>query len=274
MPQPCTPWVTGDDVADCCEVETSSGVLFDAAAEQASALLFELSGRLFPGECGPKTVRPPCHGCACGYQVLSRGYVVGPWNWNGGVYSSLCDYCLVSCSPSRIKLSGYPVREIDEIKIDGDVVDPSLYTLWKRRYVTRLDDGHWPYQQNLTLADTEDGTFSISYTYGADPPEIGIAAAAQLGCEIYNACANGGAGAIDCALPAGVTRVTRQGITIEKQAFVSWGYIGKNQRGFAPGWKTGLSLVDAFLNAYNQAGIMRRPVFWGPGHRQYSQEFG
>jgi hypothetical protein len=73
MPQPCTPWVTGDEVADCCSVESSSGALFDMAAEQASQLLFELSGRLFPGECGPKVVRPPCHGCSCGYQVLSRG---------------------------------------------------------------------------------------------------------------------------------------------------------------------------------------------------------
>jgi hypothetical protein len=273
MPSPCTPWITGDDVADCCQVESSSGVLFDAAAEQASQLLFELSGRLFPGECGPKTVRPPCHGCSCGYQVLSRGYVVGPWNWNGGVYASLCDYCMVACAPSRIKLSGYPVREIDEILIDGDIVDPGLYSIWKRRYVTRLDGGHWPYRQNLTLPDTDDGTFAITYTYGADPPEIGIAAAAQLGCEIYRACGDGGATG-DCALPAGVTRVVRQGITVEKQAFVSWGFIGKNQRGWAPGWKTGLPLVDAFLNAYNQSGIMRRPTFWSPGRRQYAQEMG
>ena len=48
MPQPCTPWVTGDDVADCCSVESSSGALFDLAAEQASALLFELSGTALP----------------------------------------------------------------------------------------------------------------------------------------------------------------------------------------------------------------------------------
>ena len=45
MPQPCTPWITGDDVAECCSVETSSGALFDLAAEEASALLFELSGQ-------------------------------------------------------------------------------------------------------------------------------------------------------------------------------------------------------------------------------------
>ena len=80
---PCTAWITGDDVIACCSVESSSGFEFDDVADQASQLLFELSGRLFPGECGPKTVRPPCHGCHCGYQVLSRGYVVGSWIWDG-----------------------------------------------------------------------------------------------------------------------------------------------------------------------------------------------
>jgi hypothetical protein len=248
-------------------VESSSGALFDLAAQQASELLFQLSGRLFSGECGPKTVRPPCHGCGCGYQVLSRGYVVGPWNWDGGVYSSLCDYCLVSCSPSRVKLSGYPVREITEVKVNGNVLDPSLYTLWKRRYVTRLNNGHWPYQQNLTLPDTEEGTFSVTYTYGSDPPELGVAAAAQLGCELYKACS----GATDCVLPTGVTRVTRQGITIEQSAFTSWAY-QRETRVQMGGWKTGLSLVDAFLTAYNQRGLMRRGTFWAPGKRQYAQE--
>ena len=186
MPQPCTSWITGDDVADCCSVEASSGAVFDLAAGQSEDLLFELSGRIFTGLCGPKTVRPPCV-CSCGYQVLSRGHIVGPWDW-GYPYFGLCDFCLVSCEPSRIKLSGYPVRAISEVKIDGAVLAATEYTLWKHRYVTRLNNGRWPVRQNLTLEDTEDGTFSITYTYGADPPEIAIAAAGQLGCELYKAC--------------------------------------------------------------------------------------
>lgn len=260
MSSPCTPWVDGDDVAACCNIESTSGFEFDMVAEQASAVLFEISGRLFPGECGPKTVRPPCV-CSCGYQILSRGHIVGPWDY-GYPYWGLCDFCLVSCSPSRIKLSGYPVREITEIKIDGDVVPADEYTLWKRRYVTRLDSGRWPVQQNLTLPDTEDHTFSITYTYGADPPAIGVAAAAQLACELYKECSGA-----SCALPKGTTRITRQGITIDRLAFTTWGYHGKV-------WRTGLPLVDTFLSAYNPAGIQRRPVFWAPGRRQYAQEFG
>ncbi len=267
---PCEPWISAEDVADCCSVETTSSFIFDTAAYEAQALLFELSGRLFPGVCS-KTVRPPCLDCSCGYQVLSRGYVIGPWDY-GYPYSGFCDYCLVSCAPSRVKLSGYPVKEITQVKIDGDILAASEYTLWKRRYVTRLNDARWPWQQDLTLADTEDGTFSISYLYGAEPPQIGRSAAAQLGCELYKACS----GLTDCALPQGVTRVTRQGITIEKLAFVTWAYTkGRFARsGRAPGWNTGLPLVDAFLNTYNSNGLTRRPVFWSPGKRQYAQEFG
>lgn len=273
MSAPCTPWVDGDDVAACCSVESTSGFEFDAVAVQASALLFELSGRLFPGECGPKTVRPPCLSCACGYQVLSRGHIVGPWDWGYPLWN-LCDLCLVSCAPSRVKLSGYPVREITEVKIDGDVLAASEYTLWKRRYVTRLDNGRWPIQQNLTLPDTEDHTFSITYTYGADPPDLGASAAAQLACELYKACNDETSG--DCVLPKGVTRVTRQGIVIEKLAFTNWAFTPSRyaRGGRAPGWNTGLPLVDAFLSTYARAGLMRRPTFWAPGHRQYSQEFG
>jgi hypothetical protein len=126
----------------------------------------------------------------------------------------------------------------------------------------RLDSGHWPWAQNLTLADTEDHTFAVTYTYGADPPELGVQAAAQLACEIYRACE----GDANCALPAGVTRIQTQGITIDKLAFTNWGFMDNV-------WRTGLSLVDAFLSAYNPARLQRRPVFWSPGRRQYAQRW-
>jgi hypothetical protein len=264
MSQPCTPWVTAEDVMECCSVETTDETIFESAALQASELLFNISGRLFPGECGPKTVRPPCLSCSCGYQVLSRGYVIGPWDWGGYPLWGMCDICLVSCAPSLVKLSGYPVRFITEVLIDGDVVDPADYRIFKQRYAMRLDDGRWPIRQDLTLADTEDGTFSISYTYGADPPEMGVAAAAQLGCELYKACGDAGA---NCALPTGVTRITRQGITVDRLAFTSWAF--REGR-----WQTGLSLVDAFLAMTNPAGIIRRPTIYAPGKRQYAQRWG
>lgn len=257
---PCTAWVTGDDVAACCSVESSSGALFDDVAEQASTLLYQLSGRQFSGLCGPRTVRPSCDACWCGYQILSRGYVIGPWDYGYPLW--LCDNCLIACTPSVVKLAGYPVREITEVKINGDVVDSGEYTLWNYRYLKRLNDARWPMAQDLTLPDTEDSTFSISYTYGGGIPLAAEQAAMQLACELYKQCAGD-----TCALPNGTTRVTRQGIVIERLAFTSWAFRDGN-------WRTGLPLVDAFLQAYNPAGIKRRPVFWAPGKHQYAQPFG
>lgn len=260
MAGPCSPWITGDDVADCCNVETTSGSLFDTVAGQASDLLFEISGRIYAGECGPRTVRPECESCWCGYQVLSRGHIVGPWDY--GYPLDLCDSCLLACEPSLVKLPGVPVREIEEVLIDGAVLAPTEYRVFNDRYLQRLNNGRWPRTQNLTLADTEEGTWSIAYTYGADPPALGVSAAASIACELFKSC-NGDT----CVLPTGVTRITRQGITIDRLAFSSWGF--REGR-----WATGLPLVDAFLATSNPAGLQRRPVLWAPGKKQYAQDYG
>jgi hypothetical protein len=237
-------------------------VIFQAVVEQATEILFQQSGRQFSGEC-EKTVRPSCDACSCGYQVLSRGYVVGPWVW-GYPLTYYCDSCLVSCSPSLVKLSGYPVQSIDEVLISGVALTPGTdYRLHNNRYAMRLNDGHWPFAQDLTLPDTEENTFSITYTYGVAPPASGVAAAAQLACELYKECAGQ-----DCALPKGTTRVTRQGITVDRLAFTTWAF-SRNRA-----WQTGLPLVDAFLSAYNPAGLQRRSILYAPGKRQYAQEWG
>lgn len=256
---PYSAWTTADDVANCCNVEIGTDVdVFNEVVDKASQVLFELSGRKYLGT-GTKTVWPACDSCTCGYQVLSRGHIVGPWDW--GVYTSLCDACTVVCDPSRVKLSGFPVRTVDQVKIDGSILAPTEYRLDLHRYVTRLNDTRWPLRNDWTRADTEDGTWTITYTFGEDPPLAGRNAAQQLACELYKACAGQ-----ECALPTGATRVTRQGITIERQFF---------QRDRTTGsWRTGLSMVDMFLNAYNPSGLIRTPVFWAPGRRRYVQELG
>lgn len=252
---PCEPWITADDVAACCAsaTEVSSSIVYDDVAEEASALLYELSGRLFSGQC-EKTVRPHCQeGCWCGSQILSRGHIIS--NGNGACSGP------VSCNPSRIKLSGYPVVAITEVKIDGSVVASSEYGLWKKRYLVRKNNTRWPFSQNLTLDDTEDSTFSVTYIYGRNPPSLAQSAAAQLACELYKECTTG-----NCALPKGTTRISRQGIVIERLAFTTWG--------FAEGvWRTGMPMVDAFLGAYNPSNIPRRPSVWSPNSQaRYAQE--
>lgn len=252
---PCSAWTTSEEVAVCCNVAVGSDVdLFDDSVDAASQLLFELSGRQFSGLCS-KQVRPCRVGCACGWQVLSRGYVV----WQGDAW--YCDGVACGCDiQSKVELSGYPVRAITEVKIDGAVVGAGEYELINKRFLVRKNGDHWPGCQNLGLSDTEDGTWSVTYTYGQSPPFAGRSAASELACEIYRSCR----GDAECVLPNGITRITRQNLTIERNAFSAWGRV----EGI---WRTGLPLVDLFLNAYNPAGIKRRPVFMTPGRRAYPQ---
>lgn len=245
----CSAWTTVEALSDCCSAVIGSDTsLAEAAIVAASEILYEASGRQWVGIC-ERTVRPcdPSGLCACGTQVLSRGHLVG-WSdscWSGGG---------CGCMPvSQVKLAGH-VREISEVKIDGVVIDPSGYFVERGRYLIRRSPDRWPSCQTMDLPDTEPGTFSVTYSYGKAPPVAGQLAAAALACETIQACTPG----VECALPQGVTRVTRQGITYERTFFV------RNRDGV---WATGIGAVDIFLNAFNSNGLRRRAVFWSPSSR-------
>lgn len=284
VPGPCGAWTSTQAAWSCCGQPTVTvdgdvcPVDFAPFVQMASEVLFELSGRLFVGQC-EKTVRPCRAGNPCGIQVLSRGHVVGPWDWGGGwgswTGSGWSDPSYCGCHPlDRVKLSGYPVREITEVKIDGDVVDPDTYRLDGWRWLVRTRDVaepdvslFWPSCQILDLPDTEDGTFSVTYRYGQDPPVSGQHAAAALACQFYQACDGGGD---DCEVPSTAVRVTRQGVTIDKTVAVDWFLERKGIRG----WKTGIVAVDGFLNSVNPNTMQRRPITWSPDGQRYAKQVG
>ncbi len=68
-------------------------------------------------------------------------------------------------------------------------------------------------------------------------------------------CSNSGS-SVDCQIPEGAVRISRQGITVDRAIFARNPDTGA--------WETGLSAVDQFLNAYNPKGIMRRALFISP----------
>lgn len=276
----CSSWIDGNDVAACCDADDSSdGSIFDTVALEASELLYMLSGRLYAGEC-ERTVRPCNTRCSCNWQVLSRGHIVW-YDWYSGYYgpgSWFCDSSPCGCTPlSTVWLAGYPVQAISEVKIDGAVIDPATYRLDRNRFLVRMRDPAfpdemlvWPGCQMLDLPDTEPGTWSVTYSYGRQPPQLAIDAAAQLACEVYKQCLDQ-----ECALPKGTTRVTRQGITIEKELFLSWGFQPRQTVSRAKGWQTGLPLVDAFLAGVNPSGLIRQPTIWAPSFtRRFAQPVG
>jgi hypothetical protein len=207
---PCTSWVTAQEVADCRGDTTSSDVsIYDDAAVMASQLLFFVSGRQFTGVC-QRTVRP----CADGCLHWLAAYPGPPYPvWEGHGWTGFG-----GCPPlSKVKLPGYPVREIVQVKIDGDEVDPSGYRLDGWRWLVRMADSNrvarfWPGCSRLDLDDDEAGTFAVTYLHGIDPPPLGVQAAARLASEIYDACG----GSSDCSLPDNVVEVVRQGLDREE----------------------------------------------------------
>lgn len=255
---PCTSWITIPEIAGVCDLPESSNPIemipdLERAAASASQFLWAASGRQFSGIC-QRTVRPCRIGCDCNWQVLSRGHVVAPPSWSDVGYSWHCNGDGCGCTPiSEVKLAGYPVREILSVTIDGDPVDAGDYELRDYRFLVRLGNERWPSCQNMGVSSTEDGSFSVTYTFGQAPPQIGRDAAAQLACEIMKASLD-----LECALPVSARRIVRNGITIDAT------YFNRDETGV---WRTGLPYVDMFLAGVNPSGLTRRPTIWAPGRR-------
>lgn len=260
FPGPCTPWIEGDDVAEQCGANDGHGSdtwVYDSVAAAASSLMFALSGRQFPGVC-ERTVRPCTDGCSCWSRASGVSAI---YAWQGGWWGNESgDRC--GCgTESYLLLSGYPVREVVEVKINGDVLASSGYRLEQNRKLLRLSEAGppvvrhaWPACQDMTLNDDQPGTFSVRYRWGVEPPELGRMAAAQLACELYKAQTTG-----KCGLPSKVTRVVRQGVTIERVPSLA---------GLLREGSSGLNLVDAFIADTNPKGLTRRPAVWSPDIRR------
>ncbi len=214
----------------------------------ASDLLYEMSGRQFPGQC-EAIVRP------CARRSGGNGRHPSAWSESWG-WCMCADTC--GCEGSgRIGLGAYPIVEITEVKVDGVVLDPSRYRIDDRRTLVRLPDADgtnpgWPRSQRLDLDDDQEDTFSVSYVWGESPPEAGVRAAAVLACELAMAC---DPDSVDqCRLPKRATSVTREGVTM---VLSPSDFLDKDGN-------TGLWEVDLFLRAYNPARIRHRAQVWTP----------
>lgn len=270
---PCETWCDSQDVM--AFAGNPASVDLTRYAVEASMLLYELSGRQFTGTCR-RVVRPcaldNCAAWLTWNDASGQPFWLGAaWGWGGGPswYAPANLWC--GCSPlSRVRLSGYPVWGIEEVKIGGQVVSPETYRLDEWEYLSRVRadstdaELQWPGCQNMDLPGTEPGTFQVTYLCGVSPPPLGARAAAQLAGQLYFAVPGNG----ECQLPQGATRVTRQGVTIERQLFASW---GKSPSG---AWSTGLTLVDAFLNGYNPNGLGRRPALYSPDLQPFARQVG
>lgn len=232
----CAPWVDSDELT--CGVAGERA----AAVDIASDVLFQLSGRQFSGEC-TATVRP-CRqrpGADAHRSSSYWGDLGYQHSW-GDCGCSSQDEC--GCGTlSQVDLGGYPVASITTVKVDGAIVLGSAYRVDEHRFLVRVDGDGWPCCQDLSEADTEVGTFSVTFKYGVAPPPSGVNAAEKLACSLLTS------GSDDCELPERIQTVTRQGLTqviIDPQSFLQDG-------------KVGIYEVDLFLAAFNPEGL-RQPA--------------
>ena len=244
---PCEPWIDSSDVAECCGITAGSNndEALTAAADAASAVLFELSGLRFTGTC-ERVVRP----------------VGNDFCWTPRLHR------LDTHRLSQVKLAGY-VTSILEVLIGPDVIDPVGYRIDDHRYLTRMADAdgnpqRWPTNPRLDLPAGEPGTFQVTYEHGLQPPGPGLEAASVLACELYKACPAPGDGNLgECRLPSRATRIVRQGVTIEiVSALASMLRTGS----------TGLTAVDSFLAVFGVTS--RKSAIWSPDIRPFARPEG
>jgi len=243
---PCQAW----QPAECAEWPANLEPVRDMALMAATEILWNRSKRRF-GTC-ELTLRPCKRDCAgdlalawlYGSWMPTYGGSVG-WGWPypalvGGRWLNLGCGCGDSCSCTtmhQIELP-YPVADIIEVKVDGAVLVTGAYRVDDWRYLVRLDGEDWPLCQDLNLADTEEGTWSVTASIGEAVPQLGLFAVDQLARQIAMGCI----GSAGCALPAGTLKeLTRQGV---RQEFVTG----------ADAWIAGfpgMPAVQAFLQTVN-----------------------
>lgn len=233
----------------------------DDAATIASEVLYEMSGRVFTGECGPVTIRP----LSRPINVDSWRMATGSWfsSWGtcgyaaGGARSSVVSH--YGCSnPPEVELGVFPVIDITEVKIDGTVIPSNEYQLMDFKTLIRMrptaaaiptERWGWPTCQNLDMPDTEEGTFSVTYTYGQVPPAAGVLAARKLAEHLVLPQLGD-----STKYPQRVTSIQRQGVaamTVDVMDIVKTG-------------KTGIYEVDLFLRMSNPNQTSRQGAVWSP----------
>lgn len=187
----------------------------EVAESMARRLLWNWTGRRF-GLCDG-TIRP----CKVIHPSATArfldGLVDGSYRWGavslgGGTFYPCCGMCglrACGCAPVSVRLPGI-IQEVQEVRIDGTVLDPEAYRLDGLRTLVRVDGGTWPVTQDLDAPPGAEGTWEVDVTYGQPVPDGGQVAAGVLAVEFAKALCQDAT----CQLPQRVQTVTRQGVTI------------------------------------------------------------
>jgi len=236
-----------------CALPTGAYAVSGTALQAASEVLYGLSGRQF-GLC--TVTRRPCRQSCYGdtwpiatgtpLETYDNSYPT-PALYAGEWYNITCGSCGSDCSCARVSeiaLPG-PVYDVTSVKIDGVVLTEGTdYRLDNSRYLVRLGGEEWPLCNDLNLADTEVGTWSVTYRTGQALPALGQLALGILTDEFTKALLCDAS----CRLPKPVQSLSRQGVNIT--------FLDPNEV-FQAG-RTGLYTPDLFITTYNPRALTTR----------------
>lgn len=254
--QDCWPvdWTCAQDARD--EADKRSVVLAEGLAVQTLRMLtgFRVGG------C-PITVRPCNRSCIPGswltapdvgalFAGVSGGaFGFSPYVGPNGAWLNACGCRGDGCSCTKVQeviLPGTATR-IVEVVLDGVVMDETSYRVDNGNRLVRTDGGEWPVCQDMN-ADEGEGTFIVTYYDSVLVDEVGAYIAGTLAAEFLRACGGG-----DCALPANVQTVTRQGITMEMQPEIP--------EAMFPGGMTGIRIVDNWVRIWNPLATLPTGIY-------------
>lgn len=148
-----------------------------------------------------------------------------------------------------------PVVSIESVLIAGVSVDQALWRQ-ENNYLVRQDGLDWPRTQNMIAPLGAADTWSVQYTRGLPVSPYGQLATGKLICYLGTQIKNGG----PCAVPYNTSRVTRGGVTVERDT--------KNAQKV-----TGVTEVDRWLAMVNPNNLQQEPVIWSPDVPRHRKPF-
>lgn len=242
---PCEPW----EPIWCGPLPTGAEAVTGNAVAMATEVLWQAAGQRF-GLCAV-TIRPCRNDCAAGWTGFSdwwpgAGGTVGgygggprPWWFNGTWYNVCSVGCGDTCSCTVLDeaLLPAPTRSVLQVRMDGEIMDPTTYRVDENRKLVRLDGGLWSLCQDMAADDSQPGTWSVTITVGEDVPLLAQRALGQLAMEFTKDCLGE-----DCALPWEVSSISRQGVSVV--------FNGSEDVRNIIG-QMGLRFVDLFVATYN-----------------------
>ncbi|MFP3118157.1 hypothetical protein [Streptomyces sp. Iso 434] len=256
--EPCDPWPT----ALCCDVEGYEPADVERWTRVASSILWRMSGMRW-GPC-PVTVRPCRRACAEAAPISFQATGASTGGWTpyidaGGTWrnAAMCG-CVSDCSCGElceVYLPG-PVYDVVEVLVDGVALVPEAYRVDAPGRLVRTDGECWPTCQDMAAPLDAAGTFGVTYRWGLPLDAAAIAAVSELTCHLLKGCGTGGA--CGCKINPRVSRVSRQGVDMERADPTLLYTEGL----------TGLPAVDMWLLAVNPGRLRAASRVYSPDHRR------